>query len=52
LITLPLKRINGPNAMIGQTLYGSMPSSDYIDTFRGLNVVIAIGMWTLSTSIT
>ncbi len=34
-----------PRDMFEQTCYGSAPSTDDINTFRPLNLVIAIGTW-------
>ncbi len=34
----------GPNILIGRTFYGPTPSTDDINTFRPLNLVIAVGM--------
>ncbi len=34
-----------PSVLIGRTFLGPMPSTEYINTFRLLNLMIAIGMW-------
>ncbi len=40
----PIKTL-GSSVLIGQTFLGPMPSTEYINTFRPLNLMIAIGMW-------
>ncbi len=39
----PIKTL-GPSILIGRTFLGPTPSKEYINTFRLLNLIIAIGM--------